>query len=147
MSLRLSRRKQEELAQERREHEVRLLLPYFRLAQRNACHAVAAFNAQVHSRFPILAWPTFRAAWYAERYYLGVLCDACKQETCIDIEKIDWHPEASINSLIPYLHCSRCGPSSPNAILTGLWKRPRTIVLTTQRFRRLPADLPRRTWR
>lgn len=140
MSLRLSRRQEEQLAREARAAYEARERPWRELARRRARRLVAAFNAEAHSRFPRTIWPTFRAAMLAERCYLGVFCSGCKQETCIDITRIDWHPDASVNSLIPYLRCQRCGPQAPLPEITALWKRPRTRVLNTRRFRPLPPD-------
>lgn len=116
---------------------------WIKLARRDSCYAVAQFNGRIHSPIPQIIWPTFRALWYAERYYIGTFCPACKQEGCLDIGKVDWHPEATINVLIPQFKCVRCGPGAPLPTITGLWKQPRGQVLRTRRFRELPEDCKR----
>jgi len=126
MSLRMSRRKIEELeaaardAQERRERPAKLR------AEREAKLAVAVFNVRARSKFPTpLTWPTFRAVLTAKRYFLTVWCPACQNIACVDIrpEKLRYHPDASINCLIPYLSCKRCCPNPPFAQITGLRRR------------------------
>lgn len=143
MAMTMSRWKLDQLRRQSIEEQWDRAEPWMRHARQTSRIVVAAFNAQVHSRVPHLAWPTFRAMWYAQRYYIGLHCPGCKQESCLDIEKIDWHPEASINSLIGNLKCIRCRPNPPHAVITGLWKRPRGTVLPTRRFRELPADIKR----
>jgi hypothetical protein len=59
------------------------------------------FNVRAKTQWAILAWPTFRAAFAAKRYFLTALCLGCKQVACIDLRAINYHPDASINCLIP----------------------------------------------
>jgi hypothetical protein len=104
------------------------LAPWTRRAERECKLAVAAFNVRVKSKkYPAaLAWPTFRAAIIAKRHFLTLMCPGCGQGTCIDIrpEKLRYHPDASVNSLIPYFFCERCAPNPPYAVITGLSRWP-----------------------
>src|SRR5665213_1631896 len=104
------------------EAEERRLAPQRKRAEREAKLAVAAFNVRARMQRAVLAWPTFRAAFSAKRYFLTCACPACKQEACLDLRKIKYHPDASINCLIPYLSCQRCCPNPPFAKITGIWR-------------------------
>ena len=96
--------------------------PQRRRAINEAKTAVAAFNVRARSAHPVFAWPTFRAAALAERPFLMVKCVSCGQVAHLDLRKIDYHPDASINSLAPYLKCLRCQPNPPLPRLIGLRK-------------------------
>lgn len=111
-------------AKARLRDEQNRLAPKTRRAEKEAKIAVAAFNVRARTDWAILTWPTFRAARVAKRYFLTVRCPGCKQEACIDLRKIGYHLDASINCLIPHLSCKRCCPNPPFAKITGLWKRP-----------------------
>jgi len=102
--------------------EQRRTEPQRRRARNEARIAVAVFNVRARSAHPVLAWPTFRAAALAERPFLMVQCAACEQIACLDLRSIDHHPDASINSLTPYLKCLRCQPRPPSPRLIGLRK-------------------------
>ena len=103
--------------------EERRLAPKRKRADKEAKIAVAAFNVRARTDYAILAWPTFRAALAAKRYFLTALCPGCKQEAYIDLRETGYHPDASINCLIPRLSCKRCCPNPPFAKITGLRKR------------------------
>ena len=47
----------------------------------------------------------------------------------IDLRRIDRHPGASVESLIPQLSCQRCSPHPPFARLIGLAARPGVLVV------------------
>jgi len=116
------------LTQEAREvarTEERRLAPRRKRAEKEAKIAVAAFNVRAKTDWAILAWPTFRAALTAKRFFLTALCPGCKQEVCLDLRRLSYHPDASINCLIPHLSCKRCCPNPPFAKITGLWRRPK----------------------
>lgn len=114
----------EEARAAERAEELRLA-PQRKRAEREAKLAVAVFNVRARTQSAILAWPTFRAARAAKRYFLTAFCPGCKQEACLDLRKLSYHPDASINCLIPKLSCKRCCPNPPFAKITGLWRRPR----------------------
>jgi hypothetical protein len=117
-----------QLLQEEREAaeaEKRRLAPQWKRAASEAKFAVAVFNVRARTDWAILAWPTFRAALTAKRYFLTCRCPGCQQEACLDLRKLKYHPDASINCLIPHLSCTRCCPNPPFAKITGLWRRPR----------------------
>ena len=105
--------------------EERRLAPQRKRAEREAKFAVAVFNVRAKTQSAVLAWPTFRAALAAKRYFLTVLCPACKQEASIDLRKVNYHPDASINCLIPRLSCTRCCPNPPFAKITGVRRHRR----------------------
>jgi len=101
------------LTQEAREAaraEENSLAPKKKRAGREAKIAVAAFNVRAKTKWAVRAWPTFRAAFSAKRYFLTCVCPGCKQEACLDLRKLSYHPDASINCLIPKLSCKRCCP-------------------------------------
>ncbi|HMJ45038.1 MAG TPA: hypothetical protein VK522_22470 [Pseudolabrys sp.] len=107
------------------EAEAIRLAPQRQRAEREAKFAVAVFNVRAKTEWAILAWPTFRAAFAAKRYFLTALCPGCKQVACLDLRTVSYHPDASINCLIPHLSCQRCCPNPPFAKITGLWRWPR----------------------
>jgi hypothetical protein len=132
----MSQRKIDDLAQTAASTKERKNRPSKLRLEREAKRAVAVFNVRALSRFPTqVAWPTFRAALTAKRYYLTVWCPACKNVACVDIrpERLRYHPDASINCLIPYLSCSRCCPNPPFAQILGLrryrMKGARSVLL------------------
>jgi hypothetical protein len=102
--------------------ELRRTEPRRRRATIEAKVAVAVFNVRARSAHPVLAWPTFRAAVMAERPFLMVECASCGQIAGLDLRKIGYHLDASINSLTPYLKCLRCQPNPPSPRLIGLRK-------------------------
>ncbi len=112
-------------AKERLPDEERCLAPKIKRTEKEAKLAVAAFNVRAKTKWAILAWPTFRAALTAKRHFLTMICPGCKQSGCIDLRKISYHPDASINCLIPQLSCKRCCPNPPFAKITGLCRRPK----------------------
>jgi len=114
MSHRLSDRKVEALQRAAREAQERRERPAKLRAEREAKLAVAVFNVRARSKFPTpLTWPTFRAALTAKRHYLVVWCPACQNVACVDIrpEKLRYHPDASINCLIPIYLASAVAPT------------------------------------
>jgi hypothetical protein len=104
------------------QEELRRTEPQRRRATIEAKIAVAAFNVRARSAHPVLAWPTFRAAVLSERPFLMVECVSCGQIACVDLRKIGYHLDASINALTPYLKCMRCQPDPPSPRLFGLRK-------------------------
>jgi len=72
--------------------------------------------------------PTIGAAIRAGRPWLTCYCPACGIVGEIDLRKIDRHPDASIESLIPQLSCQRCSPHPPFARLIRLAARPDAVV-------------------
>jgi hypothetical protein len=107
--------------------EQRRTAPQRRRASIEAKIAVAVFNVGARSTHPVLAWPTFRAPLLAGRPILVVQCSSCEQVTDIDLRRIKYHPESSINSLTPHLKCLRCQPDPPLPRLVGLRRIPRFI--------------------
>jgi hypothetical protein len=109
----------EAAAREERERPARLR------SEREAKLAVAAWNVRVVRGGPLWFYPTIGAALAAGRPFLTCVCPACRQTGCIDLRRVDRHPAASLQSLIPALSCRRCCPHPPFARLTGLWRQPR----------------------
>jgi len=72
--------------------------------------------------------PTIGGAIRAGRPWLTCYCPGCGVVGEIDLRKIDRHPDASIESLIPHLSCQRCSPHPPFARLIGLAARPGALV-------------------
>jgi hypothetical protein len=107
--------------------EQRRTAPQRRRAAIEAKIAVAVFNVRARSTHPVLAWPTFRAALLAGRPILVVQCPSCEQVTEVDLRRIKYHPDSSINSLTPHLKCLRCQPDPPLPRLMGLRRTPRFI--------------------
>jgi hypothetical protein len=68
--------------------------------------------------------PTIGGAIRAGRPWLTCYCPGCGVVGEIDLRKVDRHPDASIESLIPHLSCQRCSPHPPFARLIGLAARP-----------------------
>jgi hypothetical protein len=97
--------------------------PQRKRAEIEAKIAIAFFNVRALTRFPVLSWPTFRAAELAKRRFLLVECPGCRQRAALDLRDISAHPDASINSLTPYFNCRRCQPQPPLPWLIGLRKR------------------------
>lgn len=121
----ISVQKQYRMQLEAEWHDKRRTAPQRRRAIREAQIAIAAFNVRAQSKVcPALAWPTFRCAELAKRYFLRVLCPSCSQVASIDLREIYAHPDTSINSLTPHLKCLRCQPNPPLACIVGLrkWK-------------------------
>jgi hypothetical protein len=107
------------------EAEADQLAPQRQRTEKEAKFAIAEFNVRAKTQWAVLAWPTFRAAFAAKRYFLTALCPGCKQAACIDLRTISYHPDASIKCLILHLSCQRCCPNPPFAKITGLWRGPR----------------------
>jgi len=69
-------------------------------------------------------FPTIAAALVAKRPWLTVQCPACLQIAEVDLRRLDRHRDASIQSLIPALSCTRCRPNPPFARLLRLAEWP-----------------------
>jgi len=72
--------------------------------------------------------PTIGGAIRAGRPWLTCYCPGCGVVGEIDLRKIDRHPGASVESLIPHLSCQRCSPHPPFARLIGLAAHPGALV-------------------
>jgi hypothetical protein len=115
---------------ERERHEAldeleRLERPNRLKSEHEAKLLVATWNVRVIRHSPVWFFPTIRAALIARRFYLGCLCPGCGQRGSVDLRRVNRHPDASLESLIPMLSCQRCSPNPPFARLTGLSRRPR----------------------
>src|SRR4051812_26280427 len=96
----ISIQKQYRMLQEAERHEQLRTAPQRHRAEREAKIAIAAFNVRAQSKaYPVLIWPTFRAAELAKRQFLRVMCPSCAQVASIDLREIHAHPDTSINSL------------------------------------------------
>ena len=84
----------------------RLERPKWLKSEREAKLLVAAWNVRV------------RATLIARRFYLGCLCPGCGQRGSVDLRRINRHPDASLESLIPMLSCQRC---SQPAVCQTYW--------------------------
>jgi hypothetical protein len=67
---------------------------------------------------------TMPAVVRAGRTWLTCYCPGCGVVGEFDLRRIDRHPDASIESLIPSLSCRRCSPHPPFARLVGLAAQP-----------------------
>ena len=76
-------------------------------SEREAKLLVATWNVRVIRHSPVWFFPTIRAALIAQRFYLGCLCPGCGQRGCVDLRRVNRHPDASLESLIPMLSCQR----------------------------------------
>ena len=72
--------------------------------------------------------PTIGAVIRAGRPWLMCYCPGCGVVGEIDLRRIDRHPGASVESLIPHLSCQRCSPHPPFARLIGLAAHPGALV-------------------
>jgi hypothetical protein len=72
--------------------------------------------------------PTIRAAIRAGRPFLTCYCPGCGVVGEVDLRKFDYHPGATVESLIPRLSCQRCSPHPPFARLIGLATHPGALV-------------------
>jgi hypothetical protein len=87
---------------------------------REARVVVGLWNAARVQGCAPLAHPTLRAAIAAGTPWLSFCCPACRHVGEIDLRKIDRHPDATIESLIPSLSCRQCRPNPPFAVLTAV---------------------------
>jgi hypothetical protein len=94
-------------------------------SEREAKLVVATWNVRVIRHSPVWFFPTMRAALIARRFYLGCLCPGCGQRGSVDLRRVNRHPDASLESLIPMLSCQRCSPNPPFARLAGVSRRSR----------------------
>lgn len=72
----------------------------------------------------VYLWPTIGAAIAAGKPWLTFFCPGCQIRGAVDLrviaKKRRFHPQASIEVLVPSLSCQRCRPQPPHARLTGL---------------------------
>ena len=64
--------------------------------------------------------PTIGAAIRASKPILMFYCPGCQVVGELDLRKVDRHRGGSIESLIPFVSCTRCSPNPPFARLIGL---------------------------
>jgi hypothetical protein len=81
---------------------------------------IAAWNERRAKRMPKLFAPTIGAAMAARHWFLWVYCRACRNTSSVDLRRLDWHRDASVTSLIPYLSCRSYRPNTPFAELVRL---------------------------
>jgi hypothetical protein len=94
-------------------------------AEREICSPIIkAWNAHARRHQPPRFYPTIGAALSAEVPWLEYLCPGCGMIADIDIRTFDWHPAATISSLIPKLPCPRCYNNPPFARLRALRRFP-----------------------
>ena len=89
---------------------------------RTAARIVDLWDARRARGAEPLFHPTIGGAIRARRPWLTCYCPGCGVVAEIDLRKIDRHPDASIESLIPHLSCQRCSPHPP-----GLADRARSF--------------------
>src|SRR5262245_47443979 len=87
---------------------------------RSAARIVELWDARRARGAAPLFHPTIGAAIRAGRPWLACYCPGCGVVGEIDLRKVDRHPGASVESLIPDLSCKRCSPHPPFAKLIGL---------------------------
>lgn len=84
-----------------------------------AADVIAIWNARQASGSAVWFYPTIGAALAASLPWLALKCPACHTVGEIDLRKVDRHPGASLESLIPLLKCSHC-PGARFPRLVGL---------------------------
>jgi len=93
--------------------------PAERAENRTASRLIDLWDARrARGAEPLFA-PTIGAAIRAGRPFLSCYCPGCGAVGEIDLRRIDRHPNASLESLIPELSCKRCSPHPPFAKLIG----------------------------
>jgi hypothetical protein len=85
-----------------------------------AGRVIAIWNARLARGADLFFAPTIGGAIVAGRPMLTFHCPGRGVMGVIDLRKVDRHPRASVESLIPALSCRRCRPQAPFALLTGL---------------------------
>jgi len=65
-------------------------------------------------------FPTIKCAMVAEMPIVLSVCPACRTITETDLRKLDYHPLATIASIIPKVSCTRCRPNAPFARITAI---------------------------
>ena len=120
-----SRHKLERERREALDEIERLERPKRLKSEREAKLVVATWNVRIIRHSTVWFFPTIRAALIARRFYTGCLCPGCGQRGSVDLRRINRHPDASLESLIPMLSCQRCSPNPPFARLTGVSRRRR----------------------
>ena len=71
--------------------------------------------------------PTIGAAIRARKPVLMFYCPGCQVVGELNLQNVDRHPGASIESLIPFVSCTRCSPNPPFAKLIGLRRLARDL--------------------
>ena len=90
----------------------------------DAGRLVAAWNAGLAERMPMLFSPTIGCALKARHWFLWVRCPACRTTQAVDLRTLDRHPWSALTSLIPSLSCRACRPHAQFAELEfGLRRR------------------------
>jgi hypothetical protein len=89
-----------------------------------ASKVVSLWNARLERGLAPLFVPTIGAAIEAGKPWLSFWCPGCGQVGDVDLRKLDRHPDATVEALIPALSCRRCAPHPPFAKLSGLFERP-----------------------
>jgi hypothetical protein len=120
MSHNISERKREA-----REHEFRLKeMIAAEIAGRRelafAGRVIAIWNARLARGADLFFAPTIGGAVAAGLPMLTFYCPGCGVIGTVDLRRLDRHPRASVESLIPALSCRRCRPQAPFVRLTGL---------------------------
>lgn len=110
------------LATERMVREM-AALPEERRTDRFGGRVVDFWHTRLARGATLLFIPTIGAAIRAQRPWLSYACPACTMIGEADLRKIDRHPGASIESLVPELNCPRC-PNGPFVKLLGLHDMP-----------------------
>ena len=81
---------------------------------------MAIWNARLARGADLFFAPTIGGAIAAGRPMLTFYCPGCGVTGEVDLRKVERHPRASVESLIPALSCRRCRPQAPFARLIGL---------------------------
>jgi hypothetical protein len=119
-SLRLSRRKTDQLEREKLKAEARAMEEQRVAEATYARRIVALWNARAaRARRPSF-YPTFGTVMAAGTPLLTFMCPACQQVSEVDLRTFDRHSDASVSSVIPELSCRRCSPNPPFAALMKL---------------------------
>jgi hypothetical protein len=92
------------------------------LAELDARRIVAIWNGRRAKGRELWSHLRIGAAIAVGHPWLTFVCPGCQQIGEIDLRGLDFHPNATIESLILSLSCRRCQPNPPFVRLFGLSK-------------------------
>jgi len=95
-------------------------LPEQRRTDQAAARVVSLWEKRRARGAEPLFVPTIGAAIRARKPILMFYCPGCEVVGELDLRKVDRHRGGAIESLIPFVSCTRCSPNPPFAKLIGL---------------------------
>jgi hypothetical protein len=90
-----------------------------RAARADAAEVIARWNERLAAARPAWFSPTLGAALITGHHWLEVYCPGCRSVRAVDLRQFDRHLDAPLESLIPALSCTWCGPNAPLANYAG----------------------------